>query len=75
MIGELELIETDNLFHPLSTTGWRIWMNVNPKQKYTTDDIFKGVNVEQFIASSNNNKRASERNVHNLEKRVSKSIS
>ena len=36
MICELELIEADNLFHPLGTPGWRIWMNVNPKQKYTS---------------------------------------
>ena len=35
MIGELELIKTDNLFHPLSASSWRIWMCVNPKQKYT----------------------------------------
>ena len=35
MIGELELIKTDNLFHPLSPSCRRIWMYVNPKQKYT----------------------------------------
>ena len=35
MICELELVETDNLFHPLGTPRRRIWMNVNPKQKYT----------------------------------------
>ena len=46
MIGEFELIETDNLFHPLRTPCWRIWMNVNPKQKYTK----ARVNFEQFIA-------------------------
>ena len=35
MIGELELIKTDNLFHPLSPSCWRIWVYVNSKQKYT----------------------------------------
>ena len=40
MICELELIETDNLFHPLGTPRWWIGMNMNPKQKYTIVELW-----------------------------------
>jgi hypothetical protein len=31
MICEFEFVETDDLFHPLSTSGGGIWVKVNPK--------------------------------------------
>lgn len=30
VIGEFELIEGHDLFHPMGSFGWGIWMNVNP---------------------------------------------
>ena len=30
IVGELELVEGDDLFHPLSALGGRVWVDVDP---------------------------------------------
>lgn len=29
IVGQLQLIEGDDLLHPLDAFGWRVWMDVN----------------------------------------------
>ena len=34
IIGQFELIEADDLFHPMGPSGRGVWMEVHPRKKF-----------------------------------------